>query len=238
MNALWGPEDDSVLDEFIRLGFAPSGDDYMVSELEPAQATFEALAAFLRRARASVEVGEKLQFSSVHTQSPNAWEPQDLPAAVIDDEQTSEWDAYQGTPYEEGGESVVSKDKRWALWKVGEDVGDARVTVTARTNPEARALAEAVRQSFFSNIDTRQGTVLPLPQAFLPLPVRGRAVPRCAVWLEKGGGGTNSTEGTSDALFRVVVRFRWRAPRLSVRPALHSLDVGFSASLTDPDSET
>jgi len=236
MSALWGPEDDRALDEFVADGLAFLPDGVLVGELEPAQATFEAFAALLRRVSAQVESGESIRLSSVHTQSPNAWEPQDLPAAVIDDEQTKEWDAYQGTPYRENGQEISTK--KYALWHVGEDVGDARVTVTAPTSPQARALAEAVRQSLFSNIDTRQGLMLPLPQAFLPAPFRGRAHPRCALWLNAGGGGINSTEGTSDALFRVVVRFRWRAPRISARPALHSLDVGFSSSLTDPDSET
>lgn len=226
---LWTPADDAVLDEFLkeRIAFVP--DSISLAELDPAQAVFESLAALLRRTRVVVEGSfEPLSFKAVYTASPNAWDRAVFPACAIDDISTNQYQVTQCTPWTVKGRDIEAGG--FSLWQVGEDTGLAKVTVVAATNPEARALAESVRQCLFSDIDNRRGVRLPMPQAFLPPPFRGMVAPVCRLLLAEGGGSITDVEGPKEGLYRVEVRFTWQAQRISARPTIDALNVDYDVT--------
>lgn len=226
---LWTPNDDAALDALIkqRIAFVPAASS--LSELDPAQAVFESLAALLRRVRVTVEGSfDPIVFRAVYTAAPNAWDAAKFPACAIDDITTNQYQVTQCTPWFEGDNDI--KAGGFALWQVGEDTGLAKVTIVAATNPEARALAEAVRQCLFSDLDNRRGVRLPMPQAFLPPPFRGMVSPVCRLLLAEGGGSITDVEGPKEGLYRVEVRFTWQAQRISARPIVDALNVAFDVT--------
>jgi hypothetical protein len=228
---LWTSADDAALDALIeqRVVFVPEASS--LSELDPAQAVFESLAALLRRVRVTVEGSfDPIQFKAVYTAAPNAWDRATFPACAIDDISTNQYQVTQCTPWTDRGRDIESGG--FALWQVGEDTGLAKVTVVAATNPEARALAESVRQCLFSDIDNRRGVRLPMPQAFIPPPFRGMVSPVCRLLLAEGGGSITDVEGPKEGLYRVEVRFTWQAQRISARPIIDAMNVGFDVTTT------
>lgn len=220
MTALWTPADDAALDQLIRTRDIFLPQVISISELDPEQAVFEALGALISRLSVVVEGGQSsIEFKSVYTSSPNAWDPAVFPSAAIDDIETHQYQVVQCTParFHNGDDVIFGK---WALWDVGEDVGKAKVTIVAATNPEARALAEAVRQCLFADLNENRSSRLPMPRAFLPDPFRGKVHKFCRVTFIEGGGSIRDTDSPQQGLYRVEVRFSWQAPRISARPVL------------------
>jgi hypothetical protein len=218
------------------------------TDLSPEEAVFSALARHLSRIEARVESGRgdrhtALRFVDVNPRWKDAWRAAAYPSAAISSRSVNEWAAEVGRPMPHPartGEDLFSADGEWALWDVGEDDGEGVVVIAASYEPHAKALAEAVRDALFGDLDRQQGITLPLPEAFLPAPFRGlllaEQLPVARVAF-RGHEGTSEQDGES-GVWRADIRFHWQAPRVAARKRIPDLIPKTSVQVCPPGQES
>ena len=210
------------------------------SDLEPQEAVFTTVARHLANISAGVadlsgtdaapKASTKIAFRNVLPRWPDAWSPALYPLAALSEKFTTPWDAIGGYPVRRTNEHGVAEDivtDEWALWELGEDVGEAVISIFASHNSHATALERAVVESLFADLDQHMAAVLPLPELYLPPPFVGvlpvEEFPKVRVSLAKGGSGETSER--KDNAWRVDVAFRWQAKRLTARPRVPDLTI-------------
>lgn len=214
-----------------------------LSELEPEEAVLLALAWHLGRVEARVEgSAEGLRPRYVGHEWAEGTKPAQYPALVVLGRITSPRDAILAIPCVVGGQDVISADNQWALWRVGEDIGEGVVHVFASHKPQRDALLAAVQDALSGNLDTLQGLGVPLPEAFLPEPFRAlfapEAFPRARVSLARAGAPVDDGLAAQGGVWRADVPFTWQAPRLSARHRLPDLAATLTVRVASSTPET
>lgn len=215
-----------------------------VAELEPEKAVQVALSWHLARVEARVEGSpEPLKPRYAGSEWAQGTQPAQYPSLVVLGRTTTRRDAILGVPYLDADRrDVVSPDEQWALWRVGEDVGEAMVHIFASHEVQRDALANAVEDALQGNLDSLQALGLPLPEAFLPEPFRAlfapEAFPRARVAL--AGQATPVDDGLAAAggVWRADVPFTWQAPRLAARRRIHDLAATLDVRVPRSSPET
>ncbi len=225
--------DQQALDSATTRGLVLVPSPARCSELSPEQAVFRSLGRHLTRLEASLDdevlgTTKALRFRNVRDEWPEAWEPSLYPIGVINSEITHESDCIVGKPaHGRDGTDIITEDGAWALWNLGEDVGDARVIIFAAYSSHAKALAQGVRDALTGDLDKRRRIVLPLPEAYLPPPFRTQFAvadfPVCAIALRGGGDNGADPIKSPGGAWRIDVRFTWQAPSLAARARIPDL---------------
>lgn len=223
---LWTPEDDAALEAFTLAGRCFVPEPVSMSELSPERAVFEALGAHLRRIQAAIEgnTGQTAPaFKTVWTNPPSNSDVATYPSASIRRVSIDEKDAITGTPWlDESGNDIVSDDKQYGLWQVGEDVGVLLIEVASGYSTVTDALSRAVEDALSASDGAKEGAVLPLPIAFVPEMFRSQITipirPLCLLHIESSGAAQDVVQG--DGRFTNEVRAMWQAPRLACKPFL------------------
>lgn len=200
------------------------------AELSPERSVMLAMAWHIGRIEARVEMphgGDRaLRFRAVRFDWPRGTEPASYPAATVLPQTTTPSDAQVCTPVQDAGGDIISADERWALWHVGEDVGEGLVHIFAAHQAHRDALAKAVEDAMHGDLDTLFGIALALPEMALPAPFRSvlepAAFPRIHAWLH-ASDAPGEREAGETGIWRADVRFRWQAPRLLARARIPDL---------------
>lgn len=230
---LWTPEDEFfLLEELKRKQILL--DPPCRAEITAERGTMIALQHVIEKLTAIVEAGEVVSFQNVLNEEPAAWDPASWPSAALICDMVSEGDALNQIPLEIDGHEVFSQDLDFALWEVGEDYGEAHVAVVAGHAPIANALAEAVRQLFWQNLDSSTILSLPLPLAYVPEPFRfafAKSRLKCDIWQSDKSSDTSGSSG-SDKRYQRNIHFRWKAPRIIGRLRRAPFAARFSSTVT------
>lgn len=222
--------DQAAFEAFATAGKFHVATSLPVAEHDTEHGVFLALAHVLRQVSARVEHADDgdtfktLSFAVVHDDEPLQSDTPRYPAAYLESLTAAELDAMILGPVteEEDGERVDVVTDEWALWKLGEDSGEANVKIWATTEVETRAMAHAVRETLAGDIDTFVSMILPMPERYLPPPFRGRFAPEqtpsCAITLRDSRG--RPTPGAEAGVWSVDIEFGWRATRFTARPRI------------------
>lgn len=222
------PREQAAWEDFARRGrfHVPSVVD--VPEVSTEKAVFESLAVLLRQIGGRVEhVDDPSQadakaFVRVLVDVPTADDGAQYPAALIDAVSSSDLDSLVDQPVRDGDEDVVTDTH--ALWCRGEDVGDATVKIFATSEPEAVALATAVREAIGGNLDTWSGAGLPMPLRSIPPPFRDHEHWTACRWptaaLTPDDSRSPPVVDPESGVWVVDVDFTWRATRYVARPRI------------------
>lgn len=201
-----------------------------VPELDVEQAVFEALAILLRTVRGRVEhKGDDQAFDEralvrVYTEMPIASDTAAYPAAYIESTSSADLDASVEKPVErmgfDGIEDVITDE--WALWRRGTDTGEANVKIFTNSEPEATALATAVREAIAGDLDRWRGAVLPLSVRYLPPPFRDAFEPAQtpSTHIVPADSRGRPALDSESGVWTVDVEFTWTATRFAARPRL------------------
>ena len=225
MTAL-SPRDAAAFEAFQQAGrfYVPTA--VSVSEYDTEHGVRDALAVVLQQISARVEHLDgsdfkTVAFKAVFTDEPLASDPAVYPAAYLEPISSSELDAMQFVPARDAdGDDIVTDE--WALWKLGEDTGEANVKIFTTTEVEAHAMAQAVRETIAGNIDRNVGAQLPMPVRYLPAPFRdafpAASTPSCHLTLNDSRG--RPVAGAEGGVWTVDIEFAWRATRFTARPRI------------------
>ena len=211
-----------------------------VSELAPEQAVETALAWHLARVEARVEGNaQPLKPVRVDDQWAEGTDPTRYPALCVRGRTSTPRDAITGVPVQVDGQDVISDDGRWALWSVGEDVGEGFVHVFATYKAHRNALRRSVEEALSGDLNALTSLALPLPEAALPPPFVGlfdpAQFPRVRISLGGQSDNVDDESAAAGGIWRADVPFRWQAPRLSARPRIPDLKSALGVQI---DSET
>lgn len=197
-----------------------------VAEHDTEYGVLTSLAHVLRQVSARVEhldgsEHRELSFKAVFTDEPLASDPAKYPAAYLEPILSTELDSMSFVPVRDAcGDDIVTDE--WALWKLGEDKGEANVKIFTTTEVEARAMAQAVRETLAGDIDRAVGAWLPMPVRYLPEPFREAfppaSMPACHLTLNDSRG--RPTPGAESGVWTVDIEFAWRATRFTARSRL------------------
>ena len=220
------PRDKAAWDAFAVAGkfHVPTVDD--VPEITTERAVFEAVAVLLEQIRARVEhvddsaTASAKAFTRVLVDVPTGDTPAAYPTAYLDSVSVSDLDTVVDRPVIEDGEDVVTDT--YALWRRGEDTGDASVKVFATTEPESTALATAVREALSGNLDTWSSAILPMPVRSLPPPFRDHFPPERmpSARVTPADSRSAPTVDPESGVWSVDVDFSWAATRYVARPRI------------------
>lgn len=211
----------------------------LTAELTPERAVRVALAWWLAGLEARVEgSGQPLRPAYVGDQWSDGVRPASYPSLVLLPRSTQQRDALVAVPCQIGGRDLISVDEAWALWRVGEDVGEGVVHILANHAPQRDALASAVQDALQGNLDTLQSLGLPLPEAALPEPFRGLLEPGqfpiARVTLATAATNVDDELAAAGGVWRADVAFAWQAPRLAARTRIPDLRSEVTVSVAAP----
>lgn len=220
------PRDQAAWDAFAAAGrfHVPTVED--VPEISTERAVFESLAVLLGKIQGRVEhKGDSTRadakaFASVLVDVPTADQAPKYPACFVDSISCQDLASLVDRPVVEDGCDVLTDEH--ALWRRGEDAGSGSVKIFTNSEPEATALANAVREALAGNLDTYASASLPMPVRHLPPPFRDHFTP--ARWPSAHVSPDDSRSppalDTESGVWQVDVDFSWRATRYVARPRI------------------
>lgn len=224
------PREQEAWDAYTAAGkcHVPTVDD--LPEITTERAVFEALAVHLRRIHGRVEYkadasrADAKAFDAVLTNVPTADQGPKYPTAFIDAVASTDLDTLIDLPVTEieDGETVDVVTDTHALWRRGEDVGDGTVKIFALSEPEAVALATAVREAMSGSLNTRSSALLPMPVRSYPPPFRDQLTPRCwpSARITPSDSRGAPVPDPESGVWSVDVDFSWSATRYVARPRI------------------
>lgn len=220
------PRDQAAWEAFAEAGkfHVPTVDD--VPEITTERAVFESVAELLSRIQGRVEYkgdasrADAKAFCSVLVDIPTSDQGAQYPAAYLDSVSVTDLDTVIDLPVVECDEDVVTDEH--ALWRRGEDIGDATVKIFAVSEPEAAALATAVREALAGNLDKWSSAVLPMPVRSFPPPFRDYFCPANwpSVRVTPSDSRSAPTPDPESGVWAVDVDFSWAATRYVARPRI------------------